>query len=236
MTIKLYDLAGEDAALRFSPFCWRTKMALKHKGLPFETEAWHITEKEAIADSGQGRVPVIVDGNRSPAPWVSDSWQIAEYLDATYPDRPMLFASDAVKAHIRFLSFWVDRSLFPAMAPPVILHLIEVMTEADRAYFRESREALFGCTLEEFAARDGGSLKKFNAVLEPLRQTLCKQAFIGGDAPDYGDYLTFGVFQWARCAAPDDLLEPGDAVYDWRARMLDLFDGYAGAAPCRCAA
>ena len=53
MTIKLYDLAGEDAALRFSPFCWRTKMALKHKGLPFETEAWHITEKEAIADSGQ---------------------------------------------------------------------------------------------------------------------------------------------------------------------------------------
>ncbi|HCI47115.1 MAG TPA: glutathione S-transferase, partial [Rhodospirillaceae bacterium] len=47
MTIKLYDLAGEDAALRFSPFCWRTKMALKHKGLPFETEAWHITGKEA---------------------------------------------------------------------------------------------------------------------------------------------------------------------------------------------
>ena len=43
MTIKLYDLAGEDAALRFSPFCWRTKMALKHKGLPFETEVWRVS-------------------------------------------------------------------------------------------------------------------------------------------------------------------------------------------------
>jgi hypothetical protein len=32
MAIKLYDLAGAKSERRFSPFCWRTKMALAHKG------------------------------------------------------------------------------------------------------------------------------------------------------------------------------------------------------------
>ncbi len=33
MAITMYDLAGADPNRRFSPFCWRTKMALAHKGL-----------------------------------------------------------------------------------------------------------------------------------------------------------------------------------------------------------
>ena len=40
MAIKLYDLAGAEDDRRFSPYCWRTKMALKHKGLEFETAPW----------------------------------------------------------------------------------------------------------------------------------------------------------------------------------------------------
>ena len=34
---KLYDLVGEDPACRFSPFCWRSRLALAHKGLDVET-------------------------------------------------------------------------------------------------------------------------------------------------------------------------------------------------------
>ena len=36
MAITLYDLAGAETDRRFSPFCWRTRMALAHKGLAFE--------------------------------------------------------------------------------------------------------------------------------------------------------------------------------------------------------
>jgi hypothetical protein len=32
MAIKLYDLAGAELDQRFSPYCWRTRMALAHKG------------------------------------------------------------------------------------------------------------------------------------------------------------------------------------------------------------
>lgn len=52
MAIQLYDLCGKDDR-RFSPYCWRTKLALKHKGLDFETVPWRMTEKDRIAFSGQ---------------------------------------------------------------------------------------------------------------------------------------------------------------------------------------
>jgi Glutathione S-transferase, N-terminal domain len=37
MGMQLYDLAGADLERRFSPYCWRIKLALMHKGLPFDT-------------------------------------------------------------------------------------------------------------------------------------------------------------------------------------------------------
>src|SRR5947207_15493321 len=81
MAIKLYDLAGAEDDRRFSPYCWRVKMALKHKGLDFETVPWRFTEKEALAPYKSATVPVLVDGSNS----VYDSWAIALYLDEVYP-------------------------------------------------------------------------------------------------------------------------------------------------------
>ena len=31
--MKLYELAGEDLEIRFSPYCWIVRFALVHKGL-----------------------------------------------------------------------------------------------------------------------------------------------------------------------------------------------------------
>ena len=64
MPITLYDLAGVEAERRFSPFCWRTRMALAHKGLEVETVPWRFTEKDRLPQPNGGRVPVIVDGGQ----------------------------------------------------------------------------------------------------------------------------------------------------------------------------
>src|SRR5208337_2125813 len=93
MTIILYDLAGDEDERRFSPNCWRIKMALAHKGLEFEAVPWRFTEKDAIAFSGQGLVPVLVDGSAT----VYDSWRIALYLDKAYPERPLLIDSEQAR-------------------------------------------------------------------------------------------------------------------------------------------
>ena len=58
--IELWDLAGAEADRRFSPYCWRVKLALHHKGLPFATIPWRFIEKDRIAFSGQGKVHKIL--------------------------------------------------------------------------------------------------------------------------------------------------------------------------------
>lgn len=224
--LKLYDLAGAEPDRRFSPYCWRVRMALAHKGLAVETIPWRFTEKEAIADSGQGRVPVLVDDGR----WIADSWVIADYLEKTYPDRPSLFDGVAGKALSRFHANWADGVMQPAMIPLVLLDIFKQLHEKDRAYFRKSREERFGKTLEEVVAGRDQRVASLRESLTPLRLTLKTQPFLGGEAPLYADYAVFGGFQWCRCVSAFPLLAPDDPVASWRRRMLDLFDGLAGKA------
>ena len=48
MTIKVYDLCGAEDR-RFSPFCWRIRLALAHKGLDAEFKPMCFTQKDKIA-------------------------------------------------------------------------------------------------------------------------------------------------------------------------------------------
>ncbi len=224
--LKLYDLAGAEDDRRFSPYCWRIKMALAHKGLEVETIPWRFTEKDAIAFSSQGRVPVLVDGER----WVNDSWAIAEYLESTYPDRPLLFGGSAGKALSRFHASWADGILNVGMIKLVLRDIFDHVAPKDRDYFRKSREEGFGKTLEEVVADREKSVQAFRDNLLPLRLTLKTQPFLGGENPLYADYAVFGGFQWCRCISDFKLLESDDPVHAWRRRMLDRFDGLAAKA------
>src|SRR5690242_9437421 len=97
MAITMYDLAGAETDRRFSPFCWRARMALAHKGLAVDTVPWRFTEKDELPKPNAGRVPVIVDGGRV----VHDSTAIADYLETRYPDRPPLFGGEAARGLTR---------------------------------------------------------------------------------------------------------------------------------------
>lgn len=219
----LYDLAAADPARRFSPFCWRTKLALAHKGLDVETIPWRFTDKDVIAFTKQGRVPVLMDGDKA----VWDSWTIAEYLEDTYPDRPSLFGGAGGRAMARFINGWGDASLHRTMFRLILTDIFAHLHEKDRAYFRESREKQLGMTLEAASADRGTRVEAFRQNLDPMRMMLRGQPFIGGASPNYGDYIIFGGFQWARCISPFRLLVEDDPVFAWRERMLDALDGFA---------
>ena len=49
MARQLYELCGTDPARRFSPYCWRSRMALAHKGLEAEVVPWRFTDTAALA-------------------------------------------------------------------------------------------------------------------------------------------------------------------------------------------
>ena len=227
MALKLFELVGTDAERPFSPYCWRTRLALAHKGLTAESIPWRFTEKAAIAAHGSEKVPVMLDGDKT----VADSWTIANYLEDAYPDRPSLFGGAGGRAMARLINAWGDIAVIGGIFPLIIADIPKNLAAEDAAYFRASREARFGKSLEGImAARDQGVVN-FRKSLEPLRQTLKTQAFIGGNAPDYADYIVFGGFQWARVVSPFKLLEDGDSVYAWRERLLDAFDGLARKSP-----
>jgi glutathione S-transferase len=227
MVLRLYDLAGADPKLRFSPYCWRTRMALAHKGLAVETIPWRFTEKDAIAFSGQGRVPVLVDGNTT----VADSWAIAEYLERTYPDRTSLFGGAAGLAAARFINAWADSIQLPGLARLIVADVFACIDAKDRDYFRTSREQRFGMSLEALSAGRDKHVVGFRQSLQPLRTMLAAQPYVGGTAANYGDYIIFGAFQWARCVSAFRLTEPDDPIGAWLDRLLDAFDGLARKAP-----
>jgi glutathione S-transferase len=227
MAITMYDLAGADADRRFSPFCWRARMALAHKGLEVETVPWHFTEKGKLPTPNEGRVPVIVDGGKT----VFDSTMIADYLESCYPERPSLFGGEPGRGLTRFVQNWTETVLHPAIVGFAVLDIWRHIAPADQDYFRRSREERLGTSLEACVADRGARLPAFRASLAPLRRTVERQPFLGGDAPAYADYTVFGAFQWARGISDFELLARDDPVWVWRGRLLDLHGGLARRSP-----
>jgi glutathione S-transferase len=227
MALKLFELVGTDETRPFSPFCWRTRMALAHKGLSAESIPWRFTEKEAISPHKSEKVPVLLDGDRA----VVDSWVIANYLEDSYPDRPSLFGGEGGRAMGRMLNWWGDVVVIGGMFPLIVADIVGHLRPVDQGYFRQSREARFGKPLEQVVANRDSNVESFRRSLDPMRLTLKTQAFLGGAAPNYADYIVFGGFQWARAVSPFPLLKLEDPVYAWRETMLDAFDGMARKSP-----
>lgn len=218
--IELYELAGKDGR-RFSPNCWRTRMALAHKNLEHRAVPVHFSDIPKIADGKQKTVPVILDGGTV----VGDSWKIANYLEETYPDRPSLFGGAGAQALTLFVQSWAADVLHRHIIGLILHDIYLQLDEGDKAYFRSSREKRFARTLEEFQSGRETRVAEFRASLQPIRMVLQTQPWLGGATPLYADYLIFGAFQWARMVSDFVLLPPDDAVSQWFERCLDLFDG-----------
>jgi len=223
--ITLWELGGKGGR-RYSLFSWRTRMALRHKHLSFETFPVCLTDKAAIAFSGGKTVPIIRDGDSV----VRDSWKIAEYLETKYPEKT-LFGGDIGRGVTHAFNTWVDRALVAPMMQVVAPDIHERVDAADEQYFRSMAEGVAKKKLEDLRAGRDEALQRLGRALDPMQTLLKRQAYVCGELPAYGDYILFSIFQWARVMSPREVLAPEDPVCAWRERMLDLFDGFARNVP-----
>ena len=223
MTIQLFELASADQRILFSPYCWRIRMALTHKGLAFESLPWHFIEKDRLEPYGSARVPVLLDGDRA----VRESFDIALYLDKAYPDTPPLMAHAAARARAKFIESWCATAVLTRIRPLAVPDIVDIIADKDKAYFRESREALFGCRLEDISKDFDAERADFHNALAPAADALAFAPFLAGDAPDYADYVLFGSLMWPYTACRREILELETPVGTWFARLLDLNDGFA---------
>ena len=225
MSMVMYDLVGVDDR-RFSPHCWRARMALAHKSLDYKTRATRFTDIQTICDSQQKtlrfsktEIPSSVIAGKSPAIWKTLIQTVRRCL-AAMPVVPYAYCPELDRSHRPSRLSGNDCCRHPPASA----------TE-DQCYFRSSREKRFGRSLEEAQTGREQRVEEFRKSLHPLRMTVRAQAFLGGEQPLYADYIVFGAFQWARAVSPFGILEDDDPVRAWFERCLDLHDGLGRNAP-----
>jgi glutathione S-transferase len=183
MSLKLFELVGTDEQRPFSPFCWRIRMALAHKGLDVASIPWRFTEKAVIAPHGSEKVPVLLHGESA----VVDSWAIANYLEDQFPDRPSLFGGEGGRAALRMINWWGDIAVVGGIFPMIVADIPGHLAPVDADYFRKSREARLGKPLEETVAVRDSAVTGFRKSLDPMRLTLRTQPYLGGERPTHAE-------------------------------------------------
>ncbi len=115
---------------------------------------------------------------------VADSFALRSIWRINYPDRPSLFKGEGGRAMARFVEGYSQMILHP------FINVVDAdagarlcWTAPNKAYFRESREQIFGRKLEDVAADRDSKREAFTKSLAPIRKMLLSQPFIGGDTP-----------------------------------------------------
>lgn len=92
-----------------SPFCGKVRRILEHKGLAYDVVNYNgIRARKASGLSGAGKLPVIdYDGER-----VQDSSDIAAFLEAKHPDKPLYPREPVARAQAEIWEDWADESLY----------------------------------------------------------------------------------------------------------------------------
>jgi glutathione S-transferase len=220
--VRLYELVlgnGRSA----SPFVWRIRYALAHKGIAFESESLGFTEIGRAFGGRFKTVPVIERGDSM----LGESWDIAEFIDREYPAGPALFSSPAEREMVRLMDAWFCAEVMRKLFRVYVLDIHNAARPEDRPYFRQSREArLKGATLEACTADREARLPAIREALGPLRTQLSRVPFLGGGAPNYADYIALGAFQWVASVSTLPLLARSDEVlWAWLDRGFNLYGG-----------
>ncbi|KAL1729317.1 hypothetical protein EV714DRAFT_284987 [Schizophyllum commune] len=189
----LYDMATKVGP--YSLNTWRTRYALNFKGLPFTTVWLELCDVEReLSAAGAPPSGTWPDGR--------PQYTIARYLDETYPDHRTLFPHGTVGLQHAFVGEFINKVVFPSF-PIALEGCYAVMPERTQVYFRETREKMFGKTLEEIwgdkAAVEKGwmDVKKGLDWLEGiLQENGDDNLFLLGDTPVEADLAIASMFQW----------------------------------------
>ncbi|KAF8190222.1 hypothetical protein K438DRAFT_1592458, partial [Mycena galopus ATCC 62051] len=187
------------------------RLLLNYKQIPYKTTWVNFPDIETVLTAAGApptshaapkyTLPAIIDGETA----LSDSRVIAEYLDRTYPTRPVpllgMEQETAVESVLRLLS--------PLVVPNVVNHL----EERDAAYYVQSRRKMFGKELHEICppSRRDEMLHVLDVGLTELSDfagEASREGWIfGKDGPAYEDFELVGWFFWAKIAGLPDLWE-----------------------------
>ena len=145
-------------------------------------------------------LPVIQDPNTGRV--VSDSWNIAKYLDEQYPETHRLFPKHTLAFQALFNDFvWGGQGLFIDVFMNCVVETVASLNPPTAEHMRASRERWFGRKIETFASEEHWKnieqgFAKLATILEENGHG--KNTFFGGDTITYSDLQVAAGLYWAR--------------------------------------
>lgn len=212
----LYELCGAQPTRVFSAYAWRVRLALGLKELAFESRPLAFTQIPQVLAGVHSKVPVLIDGDQT----IVESFDICAYLEDRYPDTPTLFGGQGGRQNAALIDGVMIAGLYPSIVRMIIRDIWEHLAPVDQAYFRTSREARFGASLEDVQRGRDKERERFAALLRPYRQRLEATAFLGGDAPLYADLALASSFCWSKATSTYDILSGDTLMETWFERVL----------------
>eukprot|EP01111_Echinosteliopsis_oligospora_P017920 TRINITY_DN795_c0_g1_i3.p1 TRINITY_DN795_c0_g1~~TRINITY_DN795_c0_g1_i3.p1 ORF type:complete len:258 (-),score=52.15 TRINITY_DN795_c0_g1_i3:47-820(-) len=112
-TIVFYDIASGPPVRPYAPNPWKTRYALNFKGVDYRTEWVELPDVTSLRKSlgvaasrqfpdGSDYFTLPIIKNTTNGTFVGDSFDIAVYLDKTYPNKPTLIPDSTIGLHTAF--------------------------------------------------------------------------------------------------------------------------------------
>ncbi|TFK95786.1 hypothetical protein BDV98DRAFT_651866 [Pterulicium gracile] len=200
--IVYYDIASAPPVTCFAPNPWKTRYALKFKGVTYRTEWTELTKLPKSLHP----LPVIHD--LSTGKIVGDTFDIALYLDEAYPDGPRLIQPHSVGAHAA-LNTHID-AIFTASSE---LCLSGLLFNPDTGggfraeFFRRAGKERFEDLIMDDEARVQ-AMEQFQVALSNLTKIFRSRdegPFLEGAKATYGDLMIGGWLMWIyKTGRPDE--------------------------------
>ncbi|KAF5318027.1 hypothetical protein D9619_012146 [Psilocybe cf. subviscida] len=208
MAIIFYDIATRNHQGTVSSNTLRTSLCLHFKGLAFKTEWIELPDIERFSiENGIAATSTKEDGSpfytlpaiydTSTGTKLADSWEIALYLDKTYPDTPRLLPKGTIALQRAFTDS------LPGLFAPGALFNVEgihkTISPGGLARYEQLLVERAGKPLEELIPKGDDAVSgwaKYQESLEKLDAWYATSdgPFLAGDTPVWADFIVGAMF------------------------------------------
>jgi len=238
--IVFYDIASGPPVRPFAPNPWKARYALNFKGVHYRTQWVELPDVTPLRQSlgvppsrffADGTpyytLPIIYDPSTDT--YVGDSFDIAVYLDKTYPNGPTLLPDDTIGLHASF-NKQVDE-MFSQYAGLLSIPFNPATAEISKALYVERFKVKSWEDLLLSEEARVNMLTAFEKALGEFSKVFKKKEegpFLEGKKVTYADLIVGGWLQMLQNA-----LKEWDQVKEWQGgmwvRLLEALQVYAAA-------
>lgn len=217
-----------------SPYCGKIRGILRYKSVPVKIRSVNpLNRAELLKISGQMRVPVLVDGRKV----LTDSTDIARYLEDKFPDPPIYPRGRRDCAQALLWEDWADEALQRVVGPLKVLHKANgrKLAALEASHSPQGPATLFTWRLirpvfERQMVSFGQTrsvprlLKRFEAQMQLVADRI-EGTYLVGDKPSIADFSVYGVLEPLEGLYGFSIVEKHESVYRWFQRMKVLQPG-----------